>query len=119
MSESISDSDWCVILYDVIIAVGARRGTSVIKDVECAKEAINDMKAKAERFDAMAEEYAKAKGEASRLKHCLDDVIDRLEGAIQVESTLDTTASPLAVQLNVAIVAQYATRILEIAKGGE
>ena len=98
MSESISDSEWCVILYDVIIAVGARRGTSVIKDVECAKEAINDMKAKAELFDA---------------------VVDSLERAIQVESTLDTTASPLAVQLNVAIVAQYATRILEIAKGGE
>ena len=42
---------------------------------------VEKWKAKAERFDAMVEEYAKAKGEASELQRQLDAVIKSADTA--------------------------------------
>ena len=48
-------------------------------------------KARAERFDAMAEGYAKAKGEASRLRECLDAVVKYLEVEYSLYDDSDLT----------------------------
>lgn len=72
---------------------------------------------KAERYEAMSEEYVKAKGEASKLRGRLDDVVALAEKHIEVANAIIKINLSQSVDSHAQANLHMCERVLHIAKG--